>query len=147
MLFCKCCLWKHECQFRGIGQGMMQTYLYLWYPLFQVLLEFLPKYLIKIYMFKYFIFCIFHDILYAENCFFLVYYLEIDRYDKRDDFSFTIVNFPFIQCMLQHSSSIGIWSLYLSFDAIFQNLWISLSDRGLLLTKKDSNWLSWSHLF
>jgi len=22
-------------QFRGVGQGMKQTYLYLWYPLFQ----------------------------------------------------------------------------------------------------------------
>jgi hypothetical protein len=26
-----------HCQFRGAGQGMKQTYLYLWYPLFQVL--------------------------------------------------------------------------------------------------------------
>ena len=25
-----------HCQFRGIGQGMKQIYLYLWYPLFQV---------------------------------------------------------------------------------------------------------------
>ena len=24
-----------DCQFRGVGQGMKQTYLYLWYPLFQ----------------------------------------------------------------------------------------------------------------
>jgi hypothetical protein len=24
-----------HCQFRGIGQGMKKTYLYLWYPLFQ----------------------------------------------------------------------------------------------------------------
>jgi hypothetical protein len=24
-----------HCQFRGVGQGMKQTYLYLWYPLFQ----------------------------------------------------------------------------------------------------------------
>jgi hypothetical protein len=24
-----------HCQFRGAGQGMKQTYLYLWYPLFQ----------------------------------------------------------------------------------------------------------------
>ena len=24
-----------HCQFRGVGQGMRQTYLYLWYPLFQ----------------------------------------------------------------------------------------------------------------
>ena len=24
-----------RCQFRGIGQGMKQTHLYLWYPLFQ----------------------------------------------------------------------------------------------------------------
>ena len=25
-----------HCQFWGVGQGMKQTYLYLWYPLFQV---------------------------------------------------------------------------------------------------------------
>ena len=25
-----------HCLFRGVGQDMMQTYLYLWYPLFQV---------------------------------------------------------------------------------------------------------------
>jgi hypothetical protein len=24
-----------HCRFRGVGQGMKQTYLYLWYPLFQ----------------------------------------------------------------------------------------------------------------
>jgi hypothetical protein len=24
-----------HCQFQGAGQGMKQTYLYLWYPLFQ----------------------------------------------------------------------------------------------------------------
>ena len=24
-----------HCQFRGVGQGMKQAYLYLWYPLFQ----------------------------------------------------------------------------------------------------------------
>ena len=24
-----------SCQLRGVGQGMKQTYLYLWYPLFQ----------------------------------------------------------------------------------------------------------------
>jgi hypothetical protein len=24
-----------HCQFRGVGQDMKQTYLYLWYPLFQ----------------------------------------------------------------------------------------------------------------
>ena len=24
-----------HCQFRGVGQGMKRTYLYLWYPLFQ----------------------------------------------------------------------------------------------------------------
>jgi hypothetical protein len=24
-----------HCQFRGVGQGLKQTYMYLWYPLFQ----------------------------------------------------------------------------------------------------------------
>ena len=24
-----------DCRFRGVDQGMKQTYLYLWYPLFQ----------------------------------------------------------------------------------------------------------------
>jgi hypothetical protein len=28
-------LTAHHCQFRGVCQGMKQTYLYLWYPLFQ----------------------------------------------------------------------------------------------------------------
>jgi hypothetical protein len=26
---------RPNCQFRGVGQGMKQTYLYLWYTLFQ----------------------------------------------------------------------------------------------------------------
>jgi hypothetical protein len=45
---CRCCLnvatskWKvhngkiENISFRGVGQGMKQAYLYLWYPLFQV---------------------------------------------------------------------------------------------------------------
>jgi hypothetical protein len=36
-LFCRkvSFLTDHRCHFRGVGQGMKQTYLYLWYPLFQ----------------------------------------------------------------------------------------------------------------
>jgi hypothetical protein len=36
-LFCRqvSFLTASRCQFRGIGQGMKQTHLYLWYPLFQ----------------------------------------------------------------------------------------------------------------
>ena len=36
-LFCRnvSLLISPQCQFRGVGQGMKQTYLYLWYPLFQ----------------------------------------------------------------------------------------------------------------
>ena len=36
-LFCRTVsfLTAPHCQFRGVGQGMKQTYLYLWYPLFQ----------------------------------------------------------------------------------------------------------------
>jgi hypothetical protein len=36
-LFCRkvSFLTDPHCWFRGVGQGMKQTYLYLWYPLFQ----------------------------------------------------------------------------------------------------------------
>ena len=36
-LFCRkvSFLTDPHCQIRGVGQGMKQTYLYLWYPLFQ----------------------------------------------------------------------------------------------------------------
>jgi hypothetical protein len=36
-LFCRkvSFLTDPHCRFRGLGQGMKQTYLYLWYPLFQ----------------------------------------------------------------------------------------------------------------
>jgi hypothetical protein len=36
-LFCRkvSFLTAHHCQFRGVGQGMKQMYLYLWYSLFQ----------------------------------------------------------------------------------------------------------------
>jgi hypothetical protein len=36
-LFCRnvSFLTSPHCQYQGLGQGMMQTYLYLWYPLFQ----------------------------------------------------------------------------------------------------------------
>jgi hypothetical protein len=36
-LFCRkvSFLTSPHCQFRGLGQGVKQTYLYLWYPLFQ----------------------------------------------------------------------------------------------------------------
>jgi hypothetical protein len=30
-------------QFRGVGQGMKQTYLYLWYPLFQAQIDAIIK--------------------------------------------------------------------------------------------------------
>ena len=39
------------------------------------------------------------------------YQLRHKLYDKRDDFSFPIVNFPF--------SSICIWSLYILINTIF----------------------------
>jgi hypothetical protein len=53
-------------------------------------------------------------------------HLEIDSegrirtklYDKRDDFNFPIVNFPFI-C----SNIPAAWSIYFSDDMIFQSLW------------------------
>jgi hypothetical protein len=36
-LFCRkvSFLTNPHCRFRGVGQGIKQTYLYLWYPLFQ----------------------------------------------------------------------------------------------------------------
>jgi hypothetical protein len=47
--------------------------------------------------------------------------LRTKLYEKRDDFNFRIVNFPFI-CS-KHFSSTFIWSKYLSVDLIFQSLW------------------------
>jgi hypothetical protein len=47
-------------------------------------------------------------------------WLRTKLYDKRDDFNFPIVNFPFI------CSSTYIWSIYLSVDPIFQSLWFLL---------------------
>ena len=53
-------------------------------------------------------------------------HLEIDSegrirtklYDKRDDFNFPIVNFPFIYSYIP-----AAWSIYFSDDMIFQSLW------------------------
>ena len=55
-------------------------------------------------------------------------YLEIDSeerlrtklYDKRDDFNFPIVNFPFICSNIPAAPTYGV---YLSVDTIFQSLW------------------------
>ena len=55
-------------------------------------------------------------------------HLEIDSegrlrtklYDKRDDFNFPIVNFPFICSNIPAATACGV---YLSVDTIFQNLW------------------------
>jgi hypothetical protein len=56
-------------------------------------------------------------------------HLEIDSegrlrtklYDKRDDFNFPIVKFPFICSNIPAATC--IWSIYLSDDTIFQSLW------------------------
>jgi hypothetical protein len=45
-------------------------------------------------------------------------WLRTKLYDKRDDFNFPMVNFPFI------CSSTCIWSIYLSVDTIFRGLWL-----------------------
>jgi hypothetical protein len=56
-------------------------------------------------------------------------HLEIDSegrlrtklYDKRDDFNFPIVKFPFICSNIPAATC--IWSIYFSDDTIFQSLW------------------------
>ena len=46
--------------------------------------------------------------------------LRTQLYDKRDDFNFPIVNFPFI-CTCNNSAC--IWTMHLSVDPTFQSLW------------------------
>ena len=46
--------------------------------------------------------------------------IRIKLYDKRDDFNFPIVNFPFICSNIPAAPAYGI---YLSDDTIFRSLW------------------------
>jgi hypothetical protein len=53
--------------------------------------------------------------------------LRVKFYDTIINFNVSIVSLLFIYlCMCQHSSSTCIWSLYLSADRIFLNLWLLL---------------------
>ena len=49
--------------------------------------------------------------------------LRTKLYDKRDDFNFPIVNFPFICSNIPAAPAYGVYTMYLSVDMIFQSLW------------------------
>ena len=53
--------------------------------------------------------------------------LRTRRYDKRDDFNFPIVNFPFICSNIPAAPAYGVHCIYLSDDTIFQSLWSRIS--------------------
>ena len=86
-------------------------------------------------------------------------HLEIDNegrlrtklYDKRDDFNFPIVNFPFICSNIPAEPAYGLYICQFIRYSRVRGLYQDLLDRGLLLTRsywtKGSYWLSWSHHF
>ena len=62
---------------------------------------------------------------------------EERNFTTRDDFNFSIVNFPLICSNIPAAPA--LWNIYLSDDTIFQSLWFLsgfVLDRGLLLTRK-----------
>ena len=57
-------------------------------------------------------------------------------YDKRDDFNFEIVNFPFLDGDVPHSPSYGVYiSQLIRFDRVFSNV-DDINNRNLFLTAK-----------
>ena len=85
---------------------------------------------------------------YSYICCNLDLHLEFDSeeqiktklYNKRDDFNFPIVNFPFI-CSNSPAAPVYGVKLYLSVDMVFQSLWFlsGVFDGVLLLTMKLRN--------
>ena len=71
-------------------------------------------------------------------------YLDIDNegrlktklYDKRDDFSFPIVNFPFLCSNIPAASAYGVYISRLIRNSLACNSYHDFLDRGLLLTRK-----------
>ena len=65
-----------------------------------------------------------------RSALYLDLHLEVDSegrlitklYDKRDDFNFPIVNFPFICSNIPAAPAYGV-CIYISDDTIFQSLW------------------------
>ena len=85
-------------------------------------------------------------------------HLEIDSerrlrtklYDKKDDFNFPIVNFPFICSNIPAAPAYGVYIFQLIRYSRACGSYQDNLDRGFLLTKgnywtKRSYWLSWSH--
>ena len=56
--------------------------------------------------------------------------------NKRDDFNFPIVNFPFICSNIPPASC--IWSIYLWYDTIFQSLWFLSRSRSMVSANKEA---------
>ena len=75
-------------------------------------------------------------------------WLRNKLYDKRDDFNFLIVNFPFICSNIPAAPAYGV---YISQLIRYSRACGSFQDRGLLLARKILNqgfsWLSSSHHF
>ena len=72
-------------------------------------------------------------------------------YDKRDDFNFPIVNFPFICSNIPGAPAYGLYISQLLQDSRSCGSYYDFLDRGLLLTRKllkhEFLWISWSNHF
>jgi hypothetical protein len=94
---------------------------------------------------------------YSLNPSYLDLQLEIDSegrlrtklYDKRDDFNFPIVNFPFIYSNISAAPAYGVYISQLIRYFRAYGSYQDFLDRELLLTRKllNQGWLSWSHHF
>ena len=72
------------------------------------------------------------------------------HYDKREDFTFPIVNFPFIWNDIQAAPVCGVYTSQLIQYSRVCGSYHNILDRGLLRTKKllhQGYWLDWSHHF
>ena len=90
---------------------------------------------------------------------YLELHLEIDSewrlrtkpYDKRNNFNFPNVNFPFICSNISAAPTYGVYISQLMWYSRACGSYPDFLDRGLLLTRKywpkRSSWLSWSHHF
>ena len=94
---------------------------------------------------------------YSLNPSYLDLHLQIDSkgrlrtnlYDKRDDFNFPIVNFPFIYSNISAAPAYGVYISQLIRYSRAYGSYQDFLDRELLLTRKllKQGWLSWSHHF
>ena len=76
---------------------------------------------------------------------------RIKLYDKRDDFNFPIVNFPFLSSNIPAAPAYGVYIFQLIQYSRACGSYHDFHDRGLLLTRKllkhEFLWLSWSYHF